>query len=61
MTSTNASTGPSTDAPAPADALILGASFAGLAAATALGRSLRDVLVVDGGPARNAPRPARTT
>jgi len=43
--------------PAPADVLILGASFAGLAAATALGRSVRDVLVVDGGPPRNAPAP----
>ncbi|SMH29714.1 Thioredoxin reductase [Rathayibacter oskolensis] len=42
---------------APADVLIIGASFAGLAAATALGRSLRDVLVVDGGPPRNAPSP----
>lgn len=41
----------------PADVLILGASFAGLAAATALGRSLRDVLVVDGGPPRNASSP----
>ncbi|MCJ1686319.1 NAD(P)/FAD-dependent oxidoreductase [Rathayibacter sp. VKM Ac-2927] len=39
------------------DVLIAGASFAGLAAATALGRSLRDVLVVDGGPPRNAPSP----
>ncbi|ROP57073.1 MULTISPECIES: NAD(P)/FAD-dependent oxidoreductase [unclassified Rathayibacter] len=39
------------------DVLIVGASFAGLAAATALGRSLRDVLVVDGGPPRNAPSP----
>ncbi|PPF18503.1 NAD(P)/FAD-dependent oxidoreductase [Rathayibacter sp. AY1A7] len=55
MTSTDAPTGPSV--PAPADVLILGASFAGLAAATALGRSLRDVLVVDGGPPRNAPSP----
>ncbi|PPG89098.1 thioredoxin reductase [Rathayibacter rathayi] len=42
---------------ASADVLILGASFAGLAAATALGRSLRDVLLVDGGPPRNAPSP----
>ncbi|QHC67655.1 FAD-dependent oxidoreductase [Rathayibacter sp. VKM Ac-2759] len=41
----------------PADVLIIGASFAGLAAATALGRSLRDVLVVDGGSPRNAPSP----
>ena len=41
----------------PPDVLIAGASFAGLAAATALGRSLRDVLVVDGGPPRNAPSP----
>ncbi|AND15599.1 NAD(P)/FAD-dependent oxidoreductase [Rathayibacter tritici] len=55
MTFTDASTGPSTDAHA--DVLILGASFAGLAAATALGRSLRDVLLVDGGPPRNAPSP----
>ncbi|ROQ15750.1 thioredoxin reductase [Rathayibacter sp. PhB93] len=39
------------------DVLIAGASFAGLAAAAALGRSLRDVLVVDGGPPRNAPSP----
>ncbi|NRG40485.1 NAD(P)/FAD-dependent oxidoreductase [Rathayibacter sp. VKM Ac-2835] len=39
------------------DVLVAGASFAGLAAATALGRSLRDVLVVDGGPPRNAPSP----
>ncbi|MCM6762271.1 NAD(P)/FAD-dependent oxidoreductase [Rathayibacter sp. ZW T2_19] len=50
-----------TDAPSarhrPADVLIIGASFAGLAAATALGRSLRDVLVVDGGPPRNSPSP----
>lgn len=45
-----------TDAPL-SDVLIVGASFAGLAAATALGRSLRDVLVVDGGPPRNAPSP----
>ncbi|KQQ05363.1 MULTISPECIES: NAD(P)/FAD-dependent oxidoreductase [unclassified Rathayibacter] len=47
----------STDTTAPVDVLIVGASFAGLAAATALGRSLRDVLVVDGGPPRNAPSP----
>lgn len=45
-----------TDAPL-SDVLIVGASFAGLAAATALGRSLRDVLVVDGGPPRNASSP----
>ncbi|MBF4461459.1 MULTISPECIES: NAD(P)/FAD-dependent oxidoreductase [unclassified Rathayibacter] len=37
------------------DVLIVGASFAGLAAATALRRSLRTVVVVDGGPPRNAP------
>lgn len=46
-----------TDPTAPADVLIIGASFAGLAPATALGRSLRDVLVIDGGPPRNAPSP----
>ncbi|MWV51065.1 thioredoxin reductase [Rathayibacter sp. VKM Ac-2803] len=46
-----------TDTSTPSDVLIIGASFAGLAAATALGRSLRDVVVVDGGAPRNAPSP----
>ncbi|MWV57552.1 NAD(P)/FAD-dependent oxidoreductase [Rathayibacter sp. VKM Ac-2754] len=46
-----------TDTSTPSDVLTIGASFAGLAAATALGRSLRDVVVVDGGAPRNAPSP----
>ncbi|NIZ93208.1 NAD(P)/FAD-dependent oxidoreductase [Kineococcus rubinsiae] len=37
------------------DVLVLGAGAAGLSAAVALGRSLRDVVVVDGGEPRNAP------
>lgn len=39
------------------DVAIIGGSFAGLAAATALGRSLRRVVVLDGGAPRNAPSP----
>ncbi len=46
------------DAPvslAPADVLVVGGGPAGLSAAVALARSLRDVLVVDSGQPRNAP------
>ncbi len=37
------------------DVLIIGAGSAGLTAALTLGRSLRRVLVADGGPPRNVP------
>ncbi|RZU62592.1 NAD(P)/FAD-dependent oxidoreductase [Zhihengliuella halotolerans] len=40
------------------DVAIVGGSVAGLAAATALGRSLRRVVVLDAGQPRNAPSPA---
>ncbi|MCO1337348.1 thioredoxin reductase [Kocuria polaris] len=40
------------------DVAIIGGSVAGLAAATALGRSLRRVVVLDSGHPRNAPSPA---
>jgi len=40
------------------DVAIVGGSVAGLAAATALGRSLRRVVVLDSGHPRNAPSPA---
>lgn len=41
-------------APADYDAVVVGASNAGLSAALVLGRARRRVLVLDGGPARNA-------
>ncbi|WP_309082385.1 NAD(P)/FAD-dependent oxidoreductase [Zhihengliuella sp.] len=41
-----------------ADVAIIGGGFAGLAAATALGRSLRSVAVLDAGRPRNAASPA---
>ncbi|WP_420455269.1 NAD(P)/FAD-dependent oxidoreductase [Rubrivirga sp.] len=44
--------------PSPYDAVIIGAGTAGLSAAVLLGRSRRRVLVLDGGPPRNAPAPA---
>ena len=37
------------------DVVVIGAGAAGLSAAVALGRSRRSVLVLDGGPPRNAP------
>lgn len=37
------------------DVIIVGASYAGLSAALVLGRACRRVLVLDGGPPRNAP------
>ena len=37
------------------DVAVVGAGAAGLSAAIALGRSRRSVLVLDGGPPRNAP------
>ncbi|MFD2786250.1 NAD(P)/FAD-dependent oxidoreductase [Hymenobacter rubripertinctus] len=40
------------------DVAIIGAGSAGLSAALVLGRCLRRVLVLDGGPPRNAPSPA---
>ncbi|RSK37477.1 NAD(P)/FAD-dependent oxidoreductase [Hymenobacter metallilatus] len=40
------------------DVAIVGAGAAGLSAALVLGRCLRRVLVLDGGPPRNAPSPA---
>ena len=40
------------------DVAIIGAGSAGLSAALVLGRCLRRVLVLDGGPPRNAPAPA---
>ncbi|RSK50762.1 NAD(P)/FAD-dependent oxidoreductase [Hymenobacter rigui] len=40
------------------DVAIVGAGAAGLSAALVLGRCLRQVLVLDGGPPRNAPSPA---
>ncbi|MGW0927459.1 NAD(P)/FAD-dependent oxidoreductase [Streptomyces sp. NPDC002644] len=43
------------DTPATADVLIVGGGPAGLSAAVALSRSLREVIVVDAGHPRNAP------
>lgn len=40
------------------DVIIIGAGTAGLSAALTLGRACRHVLVLDGGPPRNAPSPA---
>jgi thioredoxin reductase len=48
-------TTPDTTIPTHVDALIVGGGAAGLAAAVALARSLRSVLVVDAGHPRNAP------
>ncbi|OWP63789.1 FAD-dependent pyridine nucleotide-disulfide oxidoreductase [Hymenobacter amundsenii] len=44
--------------PTDVDVAIIGAGSAGLSAALVLGRCLRRVLVLDGGPPRNAPSPA---
>ncbi|MCF8587952.1 NAD(P)/FAD-dependent oxidoreductase [Gordonia liuliyuniae] len=46
------------ETPAPYDVVIVGGGAAGLAAAVALGRSLRSVLVIDGGAQRNLPSDA---
>lgn len=45
-------------APENVDVVIVGASFAGLAAAMQLGRTRRPTLLLDGGPPRNAASPA---
>ncbi len=46
---------PSADAEADVDVAVVGGGAAGLAAAVALGRSLRSVVVLDAGEPRNAP------
>ena len=55
MTSGHAQHPDSPDVPDVPDVLVVGGGPAGLAAAVALARSLRDVLVVDAGQPRNAP------
>ncbi len=49
---------PTGQTPTDVDVAIIGAGSAGLSAALVLGRCLRRVLVLDGGPPRNAPSPA---
>ncbi|WP_190242468.1 FAD-binding protein [Hymenobacter lapidiphilus] len=44
--------------PTDVDVAVVGAGSAGLSAALVLGRCLRRVLVLDGGPPRNTPSPA---
>ncbi|PFG18728.1 NAD(P)/FAD-dependent oxidoreductase [Serinibacter salmoneus] len=54
-TTNHSATAPATDPATSVDVAIVGGGPAGIAAAVALGRSLRTVTVIDAGQARNAP------